>query len=589
MLRAGFVCTALWVSTLASAMPCEEIRERIDAGTPLGDLIAELEASGVASAEAYVAQCLSPDIDPVPDTEIEVPGPRHSKNEPRYAPSTEIDFDGLEVQGELVKPTGSLLLDRKRSRFSAPSPADPVPNTEHYTDYGVHPTTLTEDDFLSTFSIDVDTASYTLARSKLSYGHLPPTAAVRAEEFVNWLPYDYAPPDPSSDAPFAVHMAMAPNPITPNRSILRVALKGHMPPLERPPVHLTFLVDTSGSMNRAEKLPLAIDALHHLVDHLGIEDTIALATYAGSHTRVLGPTPITRRTEIHRAIDSLRTGGGTAMGAGMDLAYQMASDMYLHGHENRVIVLSDGDANIGRTTHDQILASIRQYAEEGITLTTVGFGMGNYKDTLMEQLADQGDGNYFYVDRMDEAKRIFGTELSGTLQTIARDVKIQVAFDPGTVRAYRLIGYENRDIADADFRNDAVDAGEIGAGHAVTALYSLTLRDAARRHQRIPVATVHVRAKDPGPDVPAQEWETPYFASHRAEHFSDADSDLKIAWVAAAFAEKLRDSPHAQELDWSQLIGLARQAQRGGEADADLLGNIVRAAELSGEEVATAR
>jgi len=318
-----------------------------------------------------------------------------------------------------------------------------------------------------------------------------------------------------------------------------------MPPTERPPAHLTFLVDTSGSMGSPNKLPLAID--------------------------------------------SLRTGGGTAMGAGMDLAYQMASDMYLHGHENRVIVLSDGDANIGRTSHDQILASIQQYAEEGITLTTVGFGMGNYKDTLMEQLANQGDGNYFYVDRIGEAKRIFGTGLAGTLQTIAKDVKIQVAFDPGTVRAYRLIGYENREIADDDFRNDAVDAGEIGSGHAVTALYELTLRDVARRHQRIPVATVHVRAKEPGPDGPAREWETPYFATHRAERFSDADSDLKIAWVAAAFAEKLRGSPHVAELSWPALVASARRAQRGVEADTDLLENIIRAAQLSGEEVASAR
>ena len=408
--------------------------------------------------------------------------------------------------------------------------ASPRANTEQYTNYGVNDVELAEKDRLSTFSVDVDTASYAISRSKLTSGRLPPTSAVRVEEFVNYFDYAYAPP--KSDV-FGVHVEAAPNPWVANHHLLRIGVKGAEPSIEEKPVKLTFLVDVSGSMNAPGKLDLVQRSLHYLVDQSGPEDSIAIATYAGATREVLQPTPITQKQRIHQAIDSLRSSGGTAMEDGMTLAYRMAQDSYLDGAENRVIVLSDGDANIGRTGFQGILSSIEQYAGKGITMSTIGFGRGNYKDTLMEQLANKGDGNYYYIDSMSEARKVFGTDLAGTTRTIARDVKIQVAFDPDTVLAYRLIGYENRDIADADFRNDKVDAGEIGSGHEVTAIYDVVLADDLSGG----LGEVRLRHKQPGPDRPATE--TAVSMKRRAVRYElgDASRDFKLATGAAMFAE----------------------------------------------------
>ncbi|MCB9677120.1 MAG: VWA domain-containing protein [Alphaproteobacteria bacterium] len=451
--------------------------------------------------------------------------------------------------------------------------------SEAYADYGVNGMVLAEKDNLSTFSVDVDTASYAISRRKLREGGLPPQAAVRVEEFVNAFDYHYD--TPKDGRPFAVHMEATANPEVQNHHILRVGVQGRALQGERKPVHLTFLADVSGSMNSPDKLGLAKQALHHLVDNLGPEDTVALATYAGSERIVLEPTYTTRKSVIHDAIDNLTSGGGTAMGSGMELAYKMASESYLHGAENRVIVLSDGDANIGRTSHDEILRTIQHYAEEGITLTTVGFGMGNYKDTMMEQLANKGDGNYFYLDSLSEAKKVFGEDLSGTIQTIAKDVKIQVEFDPEAVHAYRLIGYENRDIADRDFRNDQVDAGEVGSGHQVTALYDVVLSDAAAGKDTI--ATVRMRAKKPGPDSAAKEYTWAVPVSAIVSDFGEASRDARSAWAVATFAEKLRGSPYAEEITYSQIHRYASQASDDSEDHRELLELIARAAQLSGE------
>jgi Ca-activated chloride channel family protein len=451
--------------------------------------------------------------------------------------------------------------------------------SEDYTDYGVGEMFLVENDALSTFSVDVDTASYAISRRKLNSGGLPPQASVRVEEFVNAFDYSYAPP--RDGRPFSVQMEALANPEVGNHHILRVGVQGRELVGERKPVHLTFLVDVSGSMSSPDKLGLAKRALHELVDNLGVEDTVALATYAGTERIVLEPTYTTQKKTIHDAIEGLRNGGGTSMGSGMELAYRMASEMYLHGAENRVIVLSDGDANIGRTSHDEILSTIEHYAEEGITLTTVGLGMGNYKDTMMEQLANKGDGNYFYIDSFKEAQKVFGQDLSGTIQTIAKDVKIQVEFDPDAVHAYRLIGYENRDIADEDFRNDQVDAGEVGSGHQVTALYDVVLKDDAGPKDTI--ATVRLRAKNPGPDRPAKEytWAVPVGEIHGV--FADASRDSRSAWAVATFAEKLRGSPHAAEIAYTDIYRYAAGATDGSDDHRELLQLIDRAAQLSGE------
>ena len=462
----------------------------------------------------------------------------------------------------------------------SPAPVAQQPNTEDYTNYGIGGLTLTADDRLSTFSVDVDTASYAIARRKLNNGQLPPTAAVRLEEFVNALPFTYAPP--ADGAPFAVHMEAAPSPFASGHHVLRIGVKGkEIDASERKPVRLTFLVDTSGSMQSPDKIQLAKRSLHFLVDQLNEDDSVALATYAGSVSKVLGPTSLSEKARVHAAIENLAAGGSTAMNSGIDLAYRMARESFVPGAENRVIVLSDGDANVGPSTHQDILKTIRRSAEQGITLSTIGFGMGNYKDTMMEQLANKGDGNYFYIDQFAEAQKVFGQKLAGTIQTIARDVKIQVEFNPSAVTSYRLLGYENRDIADRDFRNDKVDAGEVGSGHTITALYDVVLNPTVPGES---LATVRIRNKKPGPDSPAVEWSTPFTADALAPDFASASKDLRIALGAASFAELLRGSPYANEMTYAALWNLVNEAARSGVSeDTELLGLVAMAARLSGE------
>ena len=474
-----------------------------------------------------------------------------------------------------------------RSRGQAAPPAPHAPyfvNTESYTNYGVNDMTETSSDRFSTFAIDVDTASYTIARRKIQEGSLPPAAAVRVEEFINYFSYSYAPPE--TEAPFAVHMEAAPDPFNSGHHLFRVGVKAQeFDSSERKPVHLTFLVDVSGSMSRPDKLGLAKRSLRDLTNELEPGDTVALATYAGRVRAILDPTDVIHSSQIHAAIEDLSANGSTAMNSGIELAYRMAQSGFVSGHENRVIVLSDGDANVGPSSHQAILTTIQEYAQQGITLSTIGFGMGNYKDTMMEQLANQGDGNYYYIDSYNESKKVFGKDLAGTLQVVAKDVKIQVEFNPEAVKSYRLIGYENRDIADRDFRNDAVDAGEIGTGHTVTALYDLVLNDASNQD----LATVRVRNKKPGPDSPAVEWMTAFHLDELHRDLQDASSDFRIAVTAATFAEVLRGSAYAADIQWAELSELASKSQRpGSAADDELLSLIQRAASLSGPRGATA-
>jgi len=288
-------------------------------------------------------------------------------------------------------------------------------------------------------------------------------------------------------------------------------------------------------MGAADKLPLAKESLGILVKNLRENDTVSLVTYAGSTRVVLEPTPAPEREAILAAIDSLSSGGGTSMGSGMELAYANAVKMLRPGEISRVIVLSDGDANIGTTTHAEILASIRRHVEEGVTLSTIGFGQGNYRDDMMEQLADKGNGNAFYVDSPKQARRIFEEQLTGTLEVVAKDMKLQVDFNPEAVARYRLVGYENRDIADKDFRNARVDAGEVGSGHSGPALYELELT--GRQQSR--VAVVRTRAKAPNGER-AQEAEVPLTREHTYSDFEDAPKSVHLAVAAAGFADVLR-------------------------------------------------
>ncbi len=424
---------------------------------------------------------------------------------------------------------------------------------------GTNPMIDAREDRFSTFAVDVDTGSYTFARRFMQTGQRPPAASVRVEEWVNAFHYEYA--GPSNDAPFAVHMEAGPSPFAGDRVLLKVALQGkQVTRAQRQPVNVTFLVDVSGSMQAEDKLPMAKKSMRLLVDQLDERDNVSIATYAGSNALVLPATNATNKARIHDAIERLSSGGGTNMGSGMELAYREAGKHVGAGVVSRVIVLSDGDANIGRTSYEGILQSVRGYVSEGVTLSTVGFGTGNYNDNLMEQLADAGNGNYAYIDSMKAAKKTFVDDLTGTLQIIAKDVKVQVEFDPAIVEAYRLVGYENRDVADRDFRNDKVDAGEIGAGHTVTALYEVALKKGAATDGAL--CTVHLRSKQPRAEK-ATETNVVFAASRIAPKFSDLTADTRFATALGIASEILRGSPYAQHLSLEDARAMASEAADG--------------------------
>jgi Ca-activated chloride channel family protein len=420
---------------------------------------------------------------------------------------------------------------------------------EAYHDWGRNPWIDTAKDHLSTFAADVDTASYTIARRKLHEGTLPPPASVRVEEFVNYFRYAF--PEPAGDTPFAVVMDAAPSPLSPGRHILRVGVATKaVPPSERKPAHLVFLVDVSGSMASPDKLDLAKQSLRILTNNLKDGDTVSLVTYAGSSRVVLPPTGLGHKAVILAAIDELTSGGSTAMGSGIDLAYQQAIQGLVPGAISRVIVCSDGDANVGSHTHDEMLQIIAGRAKEGVTLSTIGFGMGNYKDALMEQLADKGNGNSFYIDSLSAAKKVFQEQLGSTLEVVAKDVKLQVDFDPSLVSRYRLVGYENRDV---ELTNKA----------------KLT---------NAPFGGVRIRHKQPRGER-ATEAAFPMVGGAAAS-FANAPVDLRFAVAVAAFADVLRNGQDAEHWSLSQIRDLVKVAA-GDDADRkELVGLIDRAIRL---------
>jgi len=327
-------------------------------------------------------------------------------------------------------------------------------------------------DPLSTFSIDVDKASYSNVRRIINSGSLPPEDAVRTEELINYFTYDY--PEPQNDVPFAIYSEIADCPWNTSHKLIHIGLQGKKVPLENiPPGNLVFLIDVSGSMNVYNKLPLVKSALRLLIEQLRPQDKVAIVVYAGAAGLVLNSTPGSKKNEIIDAIEKLEAGGSTAGAEGIKLAYEVAKKNLIKGGNNRVILATDGDFNVGVSSDGELTRMIEDRRDDGIYLTVLGFGMGNYKDSKMEKLADKGNGNYAYIDNILEAKKVFVNELGGTLFTIAKDVKIQIEFNPALVKEYRLIGYENRLLNKEDFNNDKKDAGELGSGHTVTALYEI--------------------------------------------------------------------------------------------------------------------
>jgi len=446
-----------------------------------------------------------------------------------------------------------------------------------FKNYGVNPFVDTEDDHLSTFATDVDDASFIMTRSYLNRGALPPTDAVRVEEFVNHFDYNYAAPD--RDA-FEVYVDGAHSQFgTENVRLLRIGIKGkEVRPENRKPANLTFVVDVSGSMGREDRLGLVRKSLRLLLDELNERDRVGIVVYGSNGRVILEPTSITDKDRIVRAIEQLHPNGSTNAEEGLRLGYEMAQRQFQEGHINRVMLCSDGVANVGRTGPDAILKQIKQYAEQGITLTSVGFGMGNFNDVLLEKLGNKGNGFYAYVDNLAEAKRVFVDNLTGTLQVIARDVKIQVDFNPDIVRSYRLLGYENRDVDDDKFRDDKEDGGEIGAGHEVTALYEVKLWDRGGKEKKAVLGTVFIRYKDPDH---GEVTEISRRIGRRTVdgEFASAAMDLRLSAAAAEFSEILRKSYWARGSELADVLTLVKGIAMETDAPQviELMGMVSRA------------
>ena len=425
---------------------------------------------------------------------------------------------------------------------------------------------------LSTFSIDVDTASYSNARRFLSQGQRPPTGSIRIEELVNYFNYNYQPP--VGNQPFSVHMEVGPAPWAPEHRLLHIGLQGKRIASDAlPPRNLVFLIDVSGSMSSPNKLPLLKRSFKALMESMREQDTVSMVVYAGASGLVLPPTSGNRRSEIFAALDRLQAGGGTNGASGIELAYQVARERFNPGGVNRVILATDGDFNIGATSQSDLAELIEEKRKSGVFLTALGFGMGNYKDSTMEQLANKGNGNYAYIDDYKEARKVLVEQAGGTLVTIAKDVKIQVEMNPAVVGAYRLIGYENRVLQTQDFNDDKKDAGEIGAGHTVTAIYEIltpaqakqTLKVDGLRYQKPAqlsqgkgeLATVKLRYKTP---LGTQSELAEFPVAYKVKSLSETSNAYRFSAAVANFGMLLRSSQFAGSSNFETVQGLARAA-----------------------------
>ncbi len=455
-------------------------------------------------------------------------------------------------------------------------------DTENYLAQNENPVKRVEEAAVSTFSIDVDTAAYSnVRRMIMREGRLPPADAVKAEEFINYFSYQYPVPE-QQEQPFSFSTEIAPSPWNAKTHLLQVGLKAYEPELsERPASNLVFLVDVSGSMQSPFKLQLVKQSLRMLVNQMNKNDRISLVVYAGAAGMVLEPTAGDKKATIMNAIDNLSAGGSTNGGAGIQLAYNIARQGFIDGGINRVIIASDGDMNVGTVNHEALKDLIKSQRESGIALSTLGYGTGNYNYALMEQLADVGNGNAAYIDSLKEAHKVLVKEMQSTLLTVAKDVKIQVEFNPAVVAEYRLIGYENRLLKREDFTNDKVDAGEIGAGHTVTALYEIAFKnsggekipalrygketrshnsenESANNHEEL--AFIKLRYKKPEGES-SIETATPILRSSVKTALSSASSDLKFAAATAGFAQLLQGGEHTGQWQYSDAINLARESR----------------------------
>lgn len=504
-----------------------------------------------------------------------------------------VSFNARARSGRSVKvlfDNGRAQFERKGGQGVFGGSPDEAGGTESYDSMIENPFLMVTQSPLSTFSIDVDTASYANVRRFLTGGRLPPAGAVRIEEMINYFNYDY--PNPTGEHPFSVNVEVADCPWNADHLLVRIGLKGYeVAADERPPGNLVFLIDVSGSMQSPNKLPLLRAGMKMLVGGLTQDDSVAIVVYAGASGLVLPPTSCENSDTILSALDQLQAGGSTNGGAGIQLAYDTAIDNFIEGGINRVILATDGDFNVGVTDQGSLVRLVEEKAESGVFLTVLGFGMGNFKDSTLEKLADKGNGNYAYIDTRSEARKVLVEQIGGTLVTIAKDVKFQIEFNPAEVTAYRLIGYENRLLAAQDFNDDTKDAGEIGAGHTVTALYEIVpagveidLPDVDPLKYQTSIAetgstdetssgltpaaqtgelmTVKLRYKDPDGDT-SRLIEVAVTDAGLA--LADASEDFAFAAAVASFGMLLRGSQYIPDLTYEAVVELA-EASLGQDA-----------------------
>jgi len=468
--------------------------------------------------------------------------------------------------------------------------------TERYPHAVMNPVRRTAEDPVSTFSVDVDTASYANVRRMLAQGVAPPTDAVRTEELINYFDYGYDAPA-SRDQPFRPFVAVAPSPWSRDRQIVQIGLQGYeIPSTRKPPLNLVFLIDTSGSMSGPDRLPLARKALNLLIDQLRPEDRVAMVAYAGSAGAVLGPTSGAQKLKMRCALGALEAGGSTAGGQGLALAYALARETFDPRAVNRVILMTDGDFNVGVADPAKLKDVVAEKRKSGVYLSVYGFGGGNYNDTLMQALAQNGNGTAGYIDTLDEARKTFRDDFSGSMFPIADDVKIQVEFNPSQVSEYRLIGYETRMLNREDFNNDQVDAGEVGSGASVTALYEIT--PAGARPSSDPLrygataappsgdrsrelAWLKVRYKLPG-GAESRLITRPIGPADVSPSLEQAPEAMRWAVAVAGFGQKLRHDPWVSDrFGWTDVVGLAQSAR--GADPFGLRAEFVQLARSAGE------
>lgn len=498
----------------------------------------------------------------------------------------------IEAEAKNVAPTVVPPMDR----HAMPAAPDAQPpgyrdeNREQYQNLPPNPVRSVAEAPVSTFGIDVDTGSYANVRRILNEGHLPPPGAVRLEEMLNYFPYSYAPPN--DDGPFGITTELAPSPWNPHTRLLRIGIKASERSVEQlPPANLVFLVDVSGSMDRREGLPLVKGTLKLLVDQLRPQDKVALVVYAGDSRVVLEPTSGKDKAKIRAAIEQLQAGGATAGAAGIELAYRMAQQGFVDKGINRILLATDGDFNVGVSDFEALRQMAAEKRRSGVSLTTLGFGVDNYNERLMEQLADAGDGNYAYIDNLREARKVLVEQLSSTLAVLAKNVKLQLEFNPARVSEYRLLGYENRALKREDFNNDQVDAGEIGAGHTVTALYEIVPKgekgwldrlryQAARKAAGNAGELAWLRVRWQAPEGgPSRLVERPIAASAGVPELAGASDDLRFAAAVAAFAQQLDGARYTGDFALDDTLALAKGAR--GDDPYGLRGEFVQLVELA--------